>query len=103
MPRGHLNTLYVTVHSGTKEGSVTKIGNHNALLAHAHVAHDCILGNHIIMNSLGTLAGDVTLGNDVNIAWNSGVHQFCRIGDYAMLAGSSKVLMDILPLMLAEG
>jgi UDP-N-acetylglucosamine acyltransferase len=94
---------YVTIHSGTEEGSVTQIGHHNAFLAYAHVAHDCTLGNHIIMSSLAALAGYVTIGDHANIAWNSGVHQFCRIGDYAMLAGSSKAVMDILPFMLAEG
>jgi UDP-N-acetylglucosamine acyltransferase len=94
---------YVTVHGATREGNVTKIGHHNAFLAYAHVAHDCVVGDHIIMSSLAALAGYVTLGNYANIAWNSGVHQFCRIGDYAMLAASSKAIMDILPFMLAEG
>ncbi|MDR1906789.1 MAG: acyl-ACP--UDP-N-acetylglucosamine O-acyltransferase [Puniceicoccales bacterium] len=94
---------YTTIHTATKEGSVTKIGHHNAFLAYTHVAHDCTVGDHIIMSSLAALAGYVTLGNYVNIAWNSGVHQFCKVGDYAMLAASSKVIMDVLPFMLAEG
>ncbi|MDR1590498.1 MAG: acyl-ACP--UDP-N-acetylglucosamine O-acyltransferase [Puniceicoccales bacterium] len=102
---GHHNIFreYVTIHSGTKEGSVTRIGHHNAFLAYSHVAHDCTLGNHIIMSSLAALAGYVRIGDYANIAWNSGVHQFCLIGDYAMLAGCSKAVMDILPFMLAEG
>jgi UDP-N-acetylglucosamine acyltransferase len=94
---------YVTVHGGTNEGGLTKIGDHNAFLAYAHVAHDCIVGDHVTMSSLSALGGYVTLGNYANIAWNSGVHQFCKIGDYAMVAASSKALMDILPFMLAEG
>jgi UDP-N-acetylglucosamine acyltransferase len=94
---------YMTIHCGTAEGSVTRIGHHNAFLAYAHVAHDCILGNHIIMSSLAALAGHVRIGDYANIAWNAGVHQFCRVGDYGMLAASSKALMDVLPFMLAEG
>ncbi|MDR3317794.1 MAG: acyl-ACP--UDP-N-acetylglucosamine O-acyltransferase [Puniceicoccales bacterium] len=94
---------YMTIHSGTKEGSATDIGNNNAFLSYSHVAHDCRVGDHVIMSSLSALAGYVTLGNYVNIAWNAGVHQFCKVGDYAMLGASSKALMDILPFMLAEG
>jgi UDP-N-acetylglucosamine acyltransferase len=55
------------------------------------------------MSSLSALAGYVEVGDYANIAWNSGVHQFCRIGQYAMVAASSKVLMDVLPFMIAEG
>ncbi|MDR2372028.1 MAG: acyl-ACP--UDP-N-acetylglucosamine O-acyltransferase [Puniceicoccales bacterium] len=94
---------YMTIHAGTNEGSVTKIGHHNAFLAYVHVAHDCIIGNHIIVSSLAALAGYVRVGDYANIAWNAGVHQFCRVGDYAMLGASSKALMDVLPFMLAEG
>jgi UDP-N-acetylglucosamine acyltransferase len=94
---------YVTVHGGTQEDSMTTIGNYNAFLSHSHVAHDCAVGSHVIMSSLSALGGYVTLGNYANIAWNAGVHQFCRIGDYAMVAASSKALMDVLPFMLAEG
>ena len=94
---------YVTVHGGTDEGTFTKIGDDNALLAYAHVAHDCTVKNHVIMSSLSALAGYVTVDDYANIAWNSGVHQFCHIGKYAMLAASSKTVMDVLPFMIAEG
>ncbi|UPA28455.1 MAG: acyl-ACP--UDP-N-acetylglucosamine O-acyltransferase [Verrucomicrobiota bacterium] len=94
---------YVTIHTATEEGNCTRVGNDNAILAYAHVAHDCVIGNHVVISSLSALAGHVVLGNYVNIAWNAGVHQFCHIGDYAMLAGSSKAVMDILPFMIAEG
>lgn len=94
---------YVTIHTATMEGNSTIIGNNNAFLAYSHVAHDCVIGNHVIVSSLSALAGHVVLGNYVNIAWNAGVHQFCHIGDYAMLASSSKALMDVLPFMIAEG
>ncbi|MDR1435088.1 MAG: acyl-ACP--UDP-N-acetylglucosamine O-acyltransferase [Puniceicoccales bacterium] len=94
---------YVTVHCATQEDGATKIGHHNVFLSHSHVAHDCTVGNYVIMSSLSAFAGYVTVGDYANIAWNSGVHQFCRIGEYAMLAASSKALMDVLPFMLAEG
>lgn len=55
------------------------------------------------MSSLSALAGYVTVDDYANIAWNSGVHQFCHIGKYAMLAASSKTVMDVLPFMIAEG
>jgi UDP-N-acetylglucosamine acyltransferase len=100
---GNIFREYVTVHGGTQADSVTAIGSHNAFLAHSHVAHDCTVGSHVIMSSLSALGGYVALGDCANIAWNAGVHQFCRIGDYAMVAASSKALMDVLPFMLAEG
>jgi UDP-N-acetylglucosamine acyltransferase len=100
---GNIFREYVTIHGGTQEDSVTTIGSGNAFLSHSHVAHDCAVGNHVIMSSLSALAGYVTLGDYTNIAWNAGVHQFCRVGDYAMVAASSKALMDVLPFMLAEG
>ena len=94
---------YVTIHCGTDESSQTIIGNRNAFLAYSHVAHDCRVGDRCIMSSLSALAGYVEVGNCVNIAWNSGVHQFCKVGDYAMIAGASKVTMDVLPFMIVEG
>jgi UDP-N-acetylglucosamine acyltransferase len=94
---------YITVHCATQKGGITKIGHRNVFLSHAHIAHDCTVGNCVIMSSLSALAGYVSVGDYANIAWNSGVHQFCHIGEYAMLAASSKAIMDVLPFMMAEG
>ena len=94
---------YVTVHSSTDSGKFTEIGDDNAFLAYSHIAHDCNVGNHVIMSSLAALGGYVTVGNYVNIGWNAGIHQFCRVGDYAMLAASSKTVMDVLPFMIVDG
>lgn len=94
---------YVTVHIGTKEGNYTTLGNDNLLLAYSHVAHDCQVGNHLTMSSLAALAGHVIVNDHANIGWNTGVHQFCRVGAYAMLGGCSKVVQDVPPYMMVDG
>jgi UDP-N-acetylglucosamine acyltransferase len=93
----------VTVHSATDDGGVTRIGSNNCLLAYAHVAHDCIVGNHIVMSNVATLAGHVTVEDHAIVGGLTAVHQFCRIGKLAMIGGCSRVLRDIPPFMLAEG
>ncbi len=102
---GARNTFreYVSVHSGTQEGEWTILGDDNVLLAYSHIAHDCVIGNHVVISSHSAVAGHVHVGNHVNIAWNAGIHQFCRIGDYAMLAACSKCVQDVPPYMIADG
>jgi len=101
---GDDNTLreYVTVHSATSDGGVTRIGSHNHILAYSHIAHDCVLGNHIIMSNAATLGGHVTV-EDHAVVSLSAVHQFCRIGKLAMVGGCSKVVQDVPPFMLVDG
>ena len=94
---------YTTVHAASKDGAVTVIGNDCLLCAYSHVAHDCVVGNHLIMSSHAALGGHVLIGDHVNIAWNAGVHQFCRIGSYAMLGACSKLVQDVPPFMMCEG
>jgi UDP-N-acetylglucosamine acyltransferase len=94
---------YVTVHFATKDGDFTVMGNNNVILAYSHVAHDCVIGNYLVMSSQAALAGHVVLGDHVNIGWGAGVHQFCRVGDYAMLGGLSKVVQDVAPFLIADG
>ena len=93
----------VTVHSATEDGSVTRIGSHNNLLAYAHVAHDCSVGDHVIMSNVASLAGHVIMEDHAIIGGLAAVHQFCRIGRLAMVGGCSRVLQDIPPYLLAEG
>ncbi|MDR1528221.1 MAG: acyl-ACP--UDP-N-acetylglucosamine O-acyltransferase [Puniceicoccales bacterium] len=102
---GNNNTFreYCTAHTATKEESETVLGNNNVLLAYAHVAHDCIVGNNVIMGSQAALGGHVVLHDFTNIGWGTGIHQFCRIGKYAMVGASSKATQDVLPYMLADG
>jgi len=101
---GDNNTLreYVTVHSATSDGDVTRIGSNNHILAYSHIAHDCVVGNHIIMSNAATLGGHVTVEDHAVISL-SAVHQFCRIGKLAMVGGCSKVVQDVPPFMLADG
>ncbi|MDR2628927.1 MAG: acyl-ACP--UDP-N-acetylglucosamine O-acyltransferase [Puniceicoccales bacterium] len=94
---------YFTAHTATKEKSDTILGNDNVFLAYAHVAHDCIVGNNVIMGSQAALGGHVVLHDFANIGWGAGVHQFCRIGKYSMVGASSKTTQDVLPYMLADG
>jgi UDP-N-acetylglucosamine acyltransferase len=102
---GDHNTFreHVTVHSATSDGGATVLGSHNNLLAYTHVAHDCRLGDHIIMSNVATLAGHVTVGDHAVIGGLAAVHQFCRIGRFAMIGGCSKVVQDIPPFMIGDG
>jgi len=102
---GDKNTFreYVTVHSATSDGDATVIGAENNILAYCHVAHDCQLGNHIVMSNVATLAGHVTVEDHAIVGGLAAVHQFCRIGTMAIIGGCSKVVQDVPPYMLADG
>src|SRR3989442_8652212 len=93
----------VTVHSATGDGGVTRVGSHNHILAYCHIAHDCQLGDHIVMSNVATLAGHVVVEDYAVIGGLVAVHQFCRIGRMAMIGGCSKVVQDVPPFMLADG
>lgn len=89
---------YVNIHRGTKGGGGhTRIGNHNFLMAYAHVGHDSTLGNHIIMANAATLAGHVIIEDHATVGAFSGVHQFCRIGTHGYVGGYTVVTKDVLP------
>ena len=93
----------VTVHRATNDGEATVIGSDNHLLTYCHIAHDCQLGNHIIMSGYAGLAGHVVVGDHAVVSGYVAVHQFCRIGRLAMIGGCSKVRQDGPPFMLADG
>ncbi|MGB0582366.1 MAG: acyl-ACP--UDP-N-acetylglucosamine O-acyltransferase [Limisphaerales bacterium] len=93
----------VTVHSATSDGDATVIGSHNNILAYCHIAHDCQLGDHIIMSNVGTLAGHVAVEDRAIIGGLAAVHQFCRIGTMSIIGGCSKVVQDVPPYMMADG
>jgi UDP-N-acetylglucosamine acyltransferase len=101
---GNHNTFreYVSIHSATSDGGVTLVGSHNHVLAYSHIAHDCRIGSHIIMSNAATLGGHVTV-DDYAVISISAVHQFCRIGKFAMVGGCSKVVQDVPPFMIADG
>lgn len=93
-----------TIHRATtKEDRVTEIGNNNFLMAYSHVAHDCKLGNHIIMANSAGLAGHITVGDWAILGGIVAVHQFVRIGSYAIIGGQSAVSQDIPPYVSAAG
>jgi len=89
---------FVTIHRGTAEGAgVTKIGSHNLLMAYVHIAHDCKLGDHVIMANGASLAGHIEIQDHATVGPFCGIHQFCRIGAYSFLGAFSVVNQDILP------
>ena len=94
---------YVTIHSATSDGEITRVGSHNTILAYCHIAHNCALGDKIIMSNVATLAGHVTVEDHAVIGGLAAVHQFCRIGKFAMIGGCSKVVQDVPPFMIADG
>jgi len=72
-------------------------------MAYAHVAHDCVVGDDVILANAATLGGHVRVGNWAILGGLAGVHQFCRIGDHAMVGGASCVLQDVAPYTLGQG
>jgi UDP-N-acetylglucosamine acyltransferase len=95
---------HVTIHLGTKDGNmITKIGSDCLLMVGVHIAHDCVVGDHVILANNATLAGHVEIGNHVVIGGLSAVHQFARIGEGAMIGGMSGVEHDVIPNGLVMG
>ena len=94
----------MTVNTGTPDGGAeTVIGNNNLFMAYSHVAHDCLVGSDCVMANLGTLAGHVTLVDHVVVGGLSRVHQFVRIGKFAIIGGCSKVVQDVPPYAMCDG
>jgi UDP-N-acetylglucosamine acyltransferase len=93
----------VTVHCATNDGEATVVGSRNLFLIQAHVAHDCILGNHIIMSGFAGLAGHCVVEDHAIFAGYVAVHQFCRIGRLSMIGGCSKIVQDVPPFMIVDG
>ena len=94
----------VTIHRGTiQDNSLTKIGSRNLLMAYVHVAHDCMIGDDCILANNASVAGHAHVGNGVILGGMTGVHQFCKIGSYAMTSGCSLVLKDIPAYVMVSG
>lgn len=94
---------FVTIHRASKEDGYTIIGNENYFMTYCHVAHDCIVGNSIIMAPHAGLSGHVEVGDKAVISGLLGVHQFVRIGTMCMVGGMSRVLRDVVPYVITEG
>lgn len=95
---------FVTLNRGTlKEQGLTTIGNHNLIMAYCHVGHDSVVGSHVTMGNLATLAGHVHIEDNVIVGGLSAIHQFCHIGAYTIIGGGSMVSLDIVPYAKASG
>lgn len=95
---------YCTINRGTaQDKSLTKIGNHNLFMVGSHIAHDCVIGDNVILVNNVALAGHVTIGNHAILGAYSAVHQFCYIGAHSFIAASSMVRQNVLPYILVEG
>jgi UDP-N-acetylglucosamine acyltransferase len=103
---GNHNTIreYVSLNPGTAGGGmVTRVGDHNLLMMHCHIAHDCLIGNHNILANGATLGGHVVVEDYVIVGGLVGIHQFARIGSGAILGAGSMVSKDVPPFCNATG
>jgi UDP-N-acetylglucosamine acyltransferase len=95
---------FTTYSRGTEEGGgLTRIGSHNLFMANTHVAHDCVVGDDVVMANCATLAGHCELGSHAVVAGLSGMHQRSRIGTYAMVGGLSRLAKDVPPYSMTNG
>ena len=101
---GDHNTIRecVTIHRATGDGETTVIGSHNNILAGSHIGHNVVMGDHIIV-SMAALAGHVIVEDRALVGGLSAVHQFCRVGTMAMVAGCAKIVQDVPPYMIVDG
>ena len=103
---GDRNTIreFTSMHRGTQQDNcVTKIGDDNLFMAYTHVAHDCIIGNNVIMANGASLAGHVHLNNNAILGGFTLVHQFTQVGQYSFAAMGSAITQDIPPFIMVGG
>lgn len=95
---------YASIHRGTVDGGgKTVIGDSNLLMAYTHVAHDCLIGNRVILANVATLAGHVEVQDHASIGGLVAVHQFCRIGKFSYIGGVSGISLDVPPYVILAG
>jgi len=94
---------FTSVNRGTAPGEKTIIGHHNLFLTYSHVAHNCVMGNHCILSNNGTLGGHVIVEDYAIISGLAAAHQFCRIGQHALIGGCTKIVQDVPPFFIADG
>jgi UDP-N-acetylglucosamine acyltransferase len=94
---------YVTIHRATRENGWTQIGEHCLVMAMSHVAHDCVIGNHVIIINYAGITGHVRVEDRATVGGLSGIHPFARIGAYAYIGGCSKVNQDVPPFVIVDG
>lgn len=94
---------FVTANRSTTADGKTRIGHRGNFLAYSHVGHDCVVGDVVVFSNNGTLAGHVQVGDHAIMGGLTAVHQFCRLGRYAITGGCSKIVQDVPPFMIADG
>jgi UDP-N-acetylglucosamine acyltransferase len=94
---------FVTVNRSTTADGATRIGSCGNFLAYSHIGHDCQVGDAVVFSNNGTLAGHVKIGDHAIMGGLTAVHQFCRIGRFAITGGCSKIVQDVPPFMIADG
>ncbi|HEY2712070.1 MAG TPA: acyl-ACP--UDP-N-acetylglucosamine O-acyltransferase [Chthoniobacterales bacterium] len=94
---------FVTINRSTTEKGKTRVGSGGNFLAYSHIGHDCTVGDEVVFSNNGTLAGHVQVGDHAVIGGLTAVHQFCRIGKFAITGGCSKIVQDVPPYMIADG
>jgi UDP-N-acetylglucosamine acyltransferase len=100
---GNVFREFVTVNRSTGADTKTIIGDGGNFLAYSHIAHECVVGDRVILSNNGTLAGHVTLEDGAILGGLTAIHQFCRMGKLAITGGCSKIVQDIPPFMIADG
>lgn len=101
--RGNRIREFVTINRATNEGEATLIGDNNLLMAYAHVAHNCVIENQVVITNAVALAGHIHIESQARIGGMVGIHQFTRVGRLAMVGAMSRVDRDVPPYMLVEG
>ena len=95
---------YVNINPGTKNGgAITKVGNNNLFMVYCHVAHDCNIGNNIVLANNVQVGGHVLIQSNAIVGGSCAIHQFSRIGEYSMIGGMTGVLSDVIPFGLSMG
>lgn len=92
-----------TIHRATGDGNETRVGSDCLLMAYVHIAHNCTIGNRVIMSNLASCSGHAIVEDRVVIGGMAGVHQFVKIGRNAMVGGMSKLVQDVVPYTLVDG
>lgn len=100
---GNVFREYSTVHPATFADKATRVGSDNLFCAYSHIGHECIVGDSCVFSNNATLGGHVRIGSWVVIGGLSAIHQFCTIGNGAIIGGCCKVLKDVIPNAMAEG
>lgn len=102
---GHRTTIreYVTINRGTAASGVTRVGDNCLIMAYCHAAHDCIIGNNVVIANATQLGGHVTIEDYATLGGVIKVHQFCSVGRHAMVGADTKIVKDIAPYLLVDG